>query len=366
MKAESLILDHVYEAAVFPELWPQVLEKVCGVCDAQAGGLIFVGPNRLPVGMMTERYRATYEAFATHGGTYRNIRMERAVMRGHPGFLRDVDLCSLEEIEADPIYRDFLRPFGLGWTIGTAVVQPEGRLFVFDFGRESDLGPFTDASLPSLDALRPHLARSALLSARLARESAEATTRTLADLGLPAAVLGRDGSILAANADFDAFRARLDRDEIARARGPFHFDQLMYRSSFGLDPEEGGTTRSLPLPTREGAPRHVVHLVPIRRSARDIFVGATTIAVIVEVAPTPVPSADLIGSLFDLTPAETRVVRAVAGGATLKDHAAAAGLSVETVRSQLKVAMGKVGVDRQVDLVRLVLGAASPFADPKA
>jgi DNA-binding CsgD family transcriptional regulator len=361
MNAQSDLLDHVYEAAVVPEKWPAVLEMVCGVCDAQAGGLLYVGPGRLPVGLMTEGYRATYEDFAVNGGRYANVRMERAMLRNHPGFLRDVDLCTLAELEADPIYRDFLRPHGLGWTVGTAVVQPEGRIHVFDFGRSIDRGPVAAASLPLLDELRPHLARAALLAARIAHECAEVTTRTLADLGLPAAVLGRDGSILVANPEFEAFRARLDRDEVATARGPIDFDQLMYGATAAADPDGGGAVRSLPLPAKDGAPRHVVHLIPIRRSARDIFVGATTIAVIVAVAPSPVPSADLIGSLFDLTPAETRVVRAVAAGSTLADHATASHITVETVRSQLKIAMAKIGVGRQVDLVRLVLGAAAPF-----
>lgn len=78
------------------------------------------------------------------------------------------------------------------------------------------------------------------------------------------------------------------------------------------------------------------------------------------------PSADLIAGLFDLTPSEARITRAVAGGLTLEVAAREFGVSGETVRSQLKTAMGKMGVGRQVDLVRLVLGAALPVGRVEA
>ena len=50
-----------------------------------------------------------------------------------------------------------------------------------------------------LDALRPHLARSALLSARLQLERARVASETLALIGLPALVFDNQGKVLAAN-----------------------------------------------------------------------------------------------------------------------------------------------------------------------
>src|SRR5262249_9287810 len=50
-----------------------------------------------------------------------------------------------------------------------------------------------------LDELRPHLARSVLLSARLQLERARLASETLAALGLPALVLNEQGKVLAAN-----------------------------------------------------------------------------------------------------------------------------------------------------------------------
>jgi hypothetical protein len=55
------------------------------------------------------------------------------------------------------------------------------------------------AVVEKLDELRPHLARSALMSARLQLERARIASETLAVIGLPALVLNEQGKVLAAN-----------------------------------------------------------------------------------------------------------------------------------------------------------------------
>lgn len=57
---------------------------------------------------------------------------------------------------------------------------------------------------------------------------------------------------------------------------------------------------------------------------------------------------------FELTAAEQRVVQRLLEGTRLADIAAEAGVTIETVRSQLKSAYAKIGVQRQSDLVRLL------------
>lgn len=56
-----------------------------------------------------------------------------------------------------------------------------------------------------------------------------------------------------------------------------------------------------------------------------------------------------------LTPAEYRVTRALAAGMTLQTYANHTGRSVQTVRTQLKSVMQKLGVSSQVDLLRKIL-----------
>ena len=76
-------------------------------------------------------------------------------------------------------------------------------------------------------------------------------------------------------------------------------------------------------------------------------------------------AAEVLQGLFNLTPAEARVARAVAARETIDSVAASLNLSRETVRSQLKAALAKIGVVRQIDLA-VMLAGAGPHRLPDA
>ncbi len=98
----------------------------------------------------------------------------------------------------------------------------------------------------------------------------------------------------------------------------------------------------------------VVHLVPVRRAARDIFTAAASIVIVTPVSRGEAPSATVIQGLFDLTPAEARVARLLAGGDSVNEIAAASSTSAGTVRNQLKAVFAKTGVSRQGELISLL------------
>ena len=50
------------------------------------------------------------------------------------GFLRDIDLLSPEDIEADPM-RDELVKYGLGWQAGTIMPMTNGEVVVYSVER---------------------------------------------------------------------------------------------------------------------------------------------------------------------------------------------------------------------------------------
>jgi DNA-binding NarL/FixJ family response regulator len=91
-------------------------------------------------------------------------------------------------------------------------------------------------------------------------------------------------------------------------------------------------------------------------------VGGTSGTVAVHLADPdapPCPSPDTIGRLYGLTPAEARLAAALAGGATVEEAAGALGVTLGSARTYLKTVFSKLGVSRQTELVRLVLGAAT-------
>lgn len=66
------------------------------------------------------------------------------------------------------------------------------------------------------------------------------------------------------------------------------------------------------------------------------------------------PEGAVLIRAFGLTPAEAAVCRRFATGKTLPEIADARGVSEGSTRQQLKAAMGKLGVGRQAELMRLL------------
>src|SRR4051812_44629547 len=195
---ESELIDRIYECSFVPELWPQVLRDTSKISDS-AGASLFVTNPEVTAWTASKNSRQITEQFIADGWYWRGQLMPRVHKPRHPGFLRDVDLCSQDELEAEPIYRDNWRKMGLGWGAATAFALPSGEALSIVLSRTVAQGPADAATIQRLDRLRPHLARTAVLATRLHLERAQAASQTLAALGLAALVLDESGRALAAN-----------------------------------------------------------------------------------------------------------------------------------------------------------------------
>jgi len=67
-----------------------------------------------------------------------------------------------------------------------------------------------------------------------------------------------------------------------------------------------------------------------------------------------IPLSEVIASAFDLTPAQTKLTRALAQGSSLRDYADLTGISRNTARNHLAAIMGKMGISRQSELISIV------------
>nr|WP_246771089.1 helix-turn-helix transcriptional regulator [Aestuariivirga sp. YIM B02566] len=123
--------------------------------------------------------------------------------------------------------------------------------------------------------------------------------------------------------------------------------------ALGLIAAEQGV-RSLPVIAPADSRPAVLHVVPIRRSAHDLFTRAAAILVLTKASDAALPASPLLRALFDLTPAEAAIAAHIATGKTVERIALADGKSIQTVRNQLKSVLKKTGCDRQVDLVRML------------
>ena len=179
------LVDRIYECSLVPEFWPGVLDTLAEIAGAR-GGLLLAISTGLLNWTASVNLRDIFSRYIIDGWAERCPRRARWFSLHHPSFLVESDVWSAEELESIPAYRDFLRPRGLGWSASTAIPLPTGDNLLFGLERDYARGPVDRAAIQNLDELRPHLARSALLSARLRLERARMASETLAALGLPA------------------------------------------------------------------------------------------------------------------------------------------------------------------------------------
>lgn len=149
-------------------------------------------------------------------------------------------------------------------------------------------------------------------------------------------------------------RAAQDRLRPARAEESAAF-ALALRGA--ADPFTGGIeTASLALRGPEGTLPLLArfHTLP-RNLGPDVRSARGEVLIVVRDPNLPARHEESVLHALGFSPAETALTLALADGRTLAEHAAERGVSLETVRSQLKGAMSKAGVSRQAELVRLAM-----------
>lgn len=360
------LTDQIYEAAVNPELWPRVLDRLSNLSGCKGGVLFTADWQQVVRWTVSPAIEDVFSRFLSEGWMTRNTRATRAAQLRYAGFINDFDMFTQEEMDNDPFYTELFRPMGYGWCAGTVILAPGGDVIVFDLERPYEAGPAPRSALKKLDPFRPHLARSALLAARLGLERARAAVEALAILGLPAAALRVGGRVLTANKLFEELTPAVLMDRATRLSvvdpaADRLLQAALTRIELGVNPGH-----SIPLAAADDRPAMVLHVLPVRGVAHDVFAQAGSLAVLSPVnAPTAPPDA-LLNGLFDLTPAEARVARTIVEGGTINDYAEATGLSRETIRGCVKSVLAKTGTRRQAELVGLLTGLSALGKAPRA
>lgn len=357
---DELLIDVIYEAAHIPELWPSLLDRLSELTGAWGGMLFTVTPEatRWIASPQTEKFFAD---FLADGWMAKNPLVERGVRRNHAGFLTDLDLFTLKELDAEPMY-DFMRQTGGGWHLGTAIAVPNGDTLVVNIERRHAQGTFLREQAEHLDLYRPHLARAAMLAARYTQSRYEAAVGDLEALGLAAAAVSANGTLLACNAGFEALMPGLLGDGpsglvVNHKRANAQVRDYLARTRSEPQFAKGF---SIPVPARLGWDPTILHFVPVRGAARDVFERTACLVVVTTARMNRLPSAQIVHGLFDLTPAEARIARDIATGASVPEVAALLGVAASTIRTQLQAVFAKTGTSRQSELAALLNGLAMP------
>jgi DNA-binding CsgD family transcriptional regulator len=171
-------------------------------------------------------------------------------------------------------------------------------------------------------------------------------------LGLATASLSASGQILDVNQSF----SRLIPDVLLRGQNRVSFrdrrcDRILEEALNAGSPDISSWQIRF-IPIRAGQ-RNGPMLAYLLRLVDEPSGTVRLLLLVRDLASAAIPSPGLAQSLFDLTPAETRVAEHIAQGCTVNELSAQWGVATGTIRGQLKAVFAKTGARRQADLARI-------------
>jgi DNA-binding CsgD family transcriptional regulator len=234
--------------------------------------------------------------------------------------------------------------------------------------------PLGSPEVQFLDKLIPHLARAVGMQLQNYTFSTKALVghALVNKLRQPAVLLTTSGGVVLAN---EAAKNLLSSTSLVNVTDGELRLPVRYQTQFreecarleGLargvneDPDAISTYRSMVVTALGGAGHadetlytFFTLLVPPKVSGAF---GLRPLVLLFFYHPESVPpvDADLLGVVFNLTPAEGRVSRLLADGLSPKEVSSQLGVQYETVRKQIKSIFRKTTTNRQSDLMRLML-----------
>jgi DNA-binding CsgD family transcriptional regulator len=368
----SNIVGIIYDCALDPAVWPVSLREVCWLSGFAAGRICVTHfPTRSVRLLQYYNYdpvwievavRNYWDEIAEFWTSVPN-RMTRPL---------DEPVCVTREVprfatNESRYFREWLRPRGVIDAVWLMVLRERDSVGTISLSRHESAGAVTDRDLQIIGLLAPHLRRAATISDTLNMQTIKIGTFESAFELLRAGVLfvDRDCKIIHANW---AARVMLEKGSpIQSLHG--ELKTQVAQTAAALKKAVAAATETaigrmgigVPVPQPDGGPAYI-HVLPLMTGhTRSRLVPRASAALFVTVKDGGAgPPAEAIAAVFDLSPAETRILQGLLTGRAPAEIADDLGLATPTVRSHLANIYAKTGTARQLDIMRLAAQLISP------
>jgi DNA-binding CsgD family transcriptional regulator/PAS domain-containing protein len=367
------LIRSVYEAAADPARWPEFLHGFARAVRSPAVAFLVQdlrntrGSTSAAIGFdpLWERRYAEY-----YGRI--NVWVERASHRLPPGIVsRTQEIISDEELVKTEFYNDFLRPQDHFYAFGSTLAQEETIASYITAMRSKADGPFDSGEAQLLQELTPHLQTALRIHSRLSsfENRLHGLTDALNNMAQGVMLVDAIGRISFMNRyaeEIVRVGAGLKSvNGIVCAVHPDQTEKLHGLIALAAGKVAGRLAGQIMTLSRSAFGRDLSLMVAPLTSSHPAAAGhSAAIVFVTDPDRTAGRKARDLEHLLELTAAESRLAKALAEGKTIAEFAGEAGVSLNTVRSQLKQIFSKTGVSRQSDLVRLVLTVSPQVAGP--
>lgn len=358
----SSIIKCIYDAALDINEWSNVIANLTTLFDAHGGILRYINnnPNGQHFGEQVGYDEAYIEKYNDY---YHKIDNFNTSLRGWEGRCITVSEYNFHDWfkNNDPFYHEFLVPYDVHNMMGANIIENEQGHFVLGLHRSLKSGAFSDTDVSMYNLLSPHLKKAVEIQNLLYKHQQQCKSGYDAINYLPFGIIFLDcdkkpiwhnrcaaeitstGRSINITSDKVSCQSANESCKLSRMiddalrKDQYHGGQMVLR-----DATANSTLFVVPL----GIEHHQYSAIADQARA-VIFIGDTSLD--------RKTSLNVLQMLYALTPAEARLVNGLCEGLTINEMEKEFGLSVNTLRSQLKTIFRKTGTNRQAELVRLVM-----------
>ena len=299
-------------------------------------------------------------AYAAHYHQH-NEWYARGWTKGFPAIVLGEELIETKALMRTEWF-DFCRSTEIYHLIGAQTLVDDGFISAVGVHRPERCKSFDESDRRKMSLILPHIQRSQQIAGKLgaAVRQGGLAFELLETLSVGVAIVAADGRLLYANRVAEkvfrtsgglcVVRGRL-RPQAAGDGAAFERSVSdMVRTGSGTGTRSGGMMHL----RRSDMMTMPVLIAPLRVAGHDTTLPSAAVIFADPDAATVSPWR-MLAWRWGLTPAEARLLAALAAGQEVGSYANATGVGVGTVRTHLKQIFAKTGYRRQVDLVRAVL-----------
>lgn len=372
------VIGHLYEAASDLSRWGDFLRAACRLFDAPYANLVHYDPAHpeLSLSLLTGFERFPLERLQWAAAKQLELRDEDPrflYCRTHPYKpITCTEIMPTERFRETRVYRELLSIAGIEYSLMVQYADDNDKFTGVSFLRGTGQIPFSPHETELLGELLPHLRLAFSIQQKLTRidHRLQASYQVLENLPTGIAITGDDGHVEFANRAAHHIFA-LD-DGIALHDGVIQLQGMQTAELLTMIREAGdsGEHRALPVARYSGAAPFqclVTRLPQPTVGDAPNLLARTKVALFLSNPEQPIEtSEELLQRMFGLTGAEARVLERLVAGLTPENIAAANGVALSTVRSQIRSIHAKMGCTNQVELVQRVLASPIWVAQRKA
>lgn len=276
------------------------------------------------------------------------------------------------DFKQSEFFQDYIKPQGIENLAGGFLNLTDTQVALFGMQRSDSMGLYTRQEMKLLNNLAPHLQRAIQVNQHLLNLEEKAHIASKALDRLPVGVVFVDAKAKAVYVNRKFEKLIAVNKSLCIKSGQLIADTSRNTNALNKLIQEAGNVEnrrggSLIIENADNSQSLNVLVTPISPRQRTILGAEGSRANVVLFISTTGQQHDLplniLKDLYGLTQAEAQLAANLANGDSLETYAEKQGVSKNTVRNQLKACFQKTGVNRQAELVNLLLTGIPALSD---